>query len=64
MHLNAVFERIRNSKLYCKLSNCEFGRDSYKYLGHRIANGTVSVDSSKTEAVSTWPAPTCFKDSY
>ena len=61
MHLTKVFKRIKNSKLRCKLKHCEFGKDYYKYLGHKGRYGTVQVDSSKTVAVSTWPNPTCIK---
>jgi len=62
VHLRSVFEKIRQSKLFCKLKKCEFGKTKIKYLGHEIANGTVSVDPAKTEAISTWPEPSCVKE--
>ena len=62
MHLCRAFERTRNAKLYCKLKKYEFGSNSFKYLGLRIANRTVSLDLSKTEAIGNWPAPTYIKE--
>ena len=45
--------------MYCKLKKCEFGKRQIKYLGYKISDGTVSVDPAKTEAISTWPEPSC-----
>ena len=36
MHLKKVFERIKNSKLGCKLKKREFGKDYVRYLGYKI----------------------------
>ena len=62
MHPSKVFERIKNSKLRCKLKKCRFGKDFVKYLGHKIGYGTVQVDPSHSVAFSTWSVPTCVKD--
>ena len=62
MHLYRIFERLKNFKLYCKLKNCEFGKYCAKDLGHKIANRTVSMDTSKTVSVSKWPVPTYIKE--
>ena len=61
MHLRYVFERIRKSKLYCKLKKCIFGKEYTKYLGHKIVHRSIEVDPSKTVAVSFWPDPMWVK---
>ena len=33
-----------------------------KYLGHKVSDGTVSVDPTKTEAISTWLQPSCVRE--
>ena len=62
MHVYKVFDRIRNFEFYQKLKRCGFGKDNVNYLGSRIARGTLSMDLSKSEAVVTWPTPTCIKE--
>ena len=60
-HLRAVFERLRQHKLYAKRKKCTFAQRSIKYLGHVVENGQVRVDDDKVAAVRTWPTPTCVK---
>ena len=50
------------SKLYCKLKKYEFKKCHIKYLGQKISDGTVLVDPTKTEAISTWPEPFCMHE--
>ncbi|KAL5553178.1 hypothetical protein UlMin_040579 [Ulmus minor] len=37
---------------------CEFWLKSVQFLGHVVSKDGISVDASKIEAVSKWPAPT------
>ncbi|KAL5538765.1 hypothetical protein UlMin_046214 [Ulmus minor] len=46
------------NKLYAKFSKCEFWLSSVQFLGHVVSKDGISVDASKIEAVSKWPAPT------
>jgi hypothetical protein len=32
------------------------------YLGHRISQGKVAMDSEKVKAIRDWPIPTTVKD--
>jgi hypothetical protein len=56
-HLRIVLQRLRDHKLYAKLSKCEFWLDSVKFLGHTISNEGVSVDPSKVQEVMEWRPP-------
>jgi len=57
-HLRIALETLREHKLYTKFSNCEFWLDEVKFLGHVISKDGISVDSTKTDAVSDWKRPT------
>ena len=43
-------------------SKYEFKKHQIKYLGYKISDGTVLVDPSKTEAISTWLVPSCVRE--
>jgi hypothetical protein len=43
--------------LFVKQSKCEFGATSVAYLGHIISAKGVAMDTSKVEAVTSWPIP-------
>jgi hypothetical protein len=53
-HLRIVLQRLRDHKLYAKLSKCEFWLDSVKFLGHTISKDGISVDPSKVQEVMDW----------
>ena len=61
-NVGAVLQRLRDSKLYAKLSKCEFGKESVEFLGHVVSNEGVSVDAKKVEAIKEWPVPTNIHD--
>jgi hypothetical protein len=56
-HLRIVLQRLRDHKLYTKLSKCEFWLDSVKFLGHTISKDGISVDPSKVQEVMDWKPP-------
>ena len=58
VHLEKVFQRLREHKFYGKLSKCVFGMSEVPYLGHVIGASGLKVDPAKTKAVEEWPAPT------
>ena len=60
--VGAVLQRLRDSKLYAKVSKCEFGKESVEFLGHVVSNEGVSVDAKKVEAIKEWPVPTNIHD--
>ena len=45
-HLRAVLERLREHKLYAKLSKCSFWQKSIGFLGHIVSGEGVLVDRS------------------
>ena len=56
-HLEAVLARLRDHKLYAKLSKCEFMREEVEFLGHRIGANGLAVSPDKVSAVRDWPTP-------
>ena len=56
-HLDIVFSKLREAGLTLKSEKCHFEVDKVLYLGHIITNEGVQVDSSKTDAVHTFPRP-------
>ncbi|WVZ75594.1 hypothetical protein U9M48_023633 [Paspalum notatum var. saurae] len=48
-HLRLVLQKLRDHKLYAKLSKCEFWLDQVPFLGHIVSKGGIMVDPSKIE---------------
>jgi hypothetical protein len=46
-HLRLPLQKLREHRLYAKLSKCEFWMKQVPFLGHVISKGGTSVDSSK-----------------
>jgi hypothetical protein len=61
-HLLLVLQKLRDHKLYAKLSKCEFWLKQVAFLGHVILNRGISVDLSKVQDVLSWKAPTSVGD--
>jgi hypothetical protein len=61
-HLRLVLQKLRDHKLYAKLSKCEFWLEQGAFLGHVISKGGISVDPSKVQDVLSWRAPTSVSD--
>ncbi|WZY99789.1 hypothetical protein YC2023_072118 [Brassica napus] len=56
-YLRAVLERLREHKLYAKLSKCSFWQKSIGFLGHIVSDQGISVDPEKIRAIKDWPRP-------
>ena len=56
-HLRLVLQRLRDHKLYAKVSKCEFWLSQISFLGHVISKEGILVDTSKIEVVKNWPRP-------
>ena len=56
-HLRVVFETLRDSKLYGKLTKCYFCKESVVFLRYIISSKGVKVDEEKIEAIRDWPKP-------
>jgi hypothetical protein len=61
-HLHLALQKLRENRLYAKLSKCEFWMKQVAFLGHVISKGGISVDQSKVQDVLSWNAPTSVSD--
>jgi hypothetical protein len=60
-HLHIVLQRLRDHRLYAKLSKCDFWLREIKFLGHTISQDGVSVDPEKVQEVMDWKPPTTVR---
>jgi hypothetical protein len=61
-HLRLVLQKLRDHRLYAKLSKCEFWLKQVALLGHIISKEGRYVDPSKIQDVLSWNAPTSVSD--
>jgi hypothetical protein len=61
-HLRLALQKLRENRLYAKLSKCEFWMNQVAFLGHVISKGGISVDPSKVQDVLSWDAPMSVGD--
>jgi hypothetical protein len=50
-HLHLALHKLRENRLYAKLSKCEFWMKQVAFLGHVISKGDISVDPSRVQDV-------------
>ena len=62
VHLRTVLQRLREHKLYIKLSKCDFNCPELPFLGHIVGRGGVKVDPAKVKAVREYPRPRTLHD--
>jgi hypothetical protein len=63
-HLHLVLQKLRDHKLYVKLSKCEFWLKQVVFLGHIFSKGGIFVGPSKVQDVLGWNTPTSVGDSW
>jgi hypothetical protein len=56
-HLHVVLQRLREHRLYAKLSKCDFWLKEIKCLGHTISQAGIVVDPNKVQEVMNWKPP-------
>jgi hypothetical protein len=56
-HLHLVLQKLRDHRLYAKLSKCGFWFKQAAFLGHIVSKGGIFVDPSKIQDVLSWNAP-------
>jgi hypothetical protein len=61
-HLCLALQKLREYRLYAKLSKCEFWMKQVAFLGHVISKGGISMDPSKVQDVLSWNAPMSVGD--
>jgi hypothetical protein len=57
-HLHTLLQRLREHRLFAKLSKCDFLLTEIKLLGHTISKGGIAVDPDKVQEVMNWKPPT------
>ena len=57
-----VLERLRQFKLYAKLSKCSFMTQMIEFLGYIVSNHGVSMDPRRVDAIQTWPEPKTLRE--
>ena len=56
-HLRAVFNALRDARLFGNLEKCTFCMDRVSFLGYVVAPKGIEVEETKIEAVKSWPTP-------
>nr|ABB47285.1 retrotransposon protein, putative, Ty3-gypsy subclass [Oryza sativa Japonica Group] len=57
-HLRAVFDALRDARLFGNLEKCTFCIDRVSFLGYVVTPQGIEVDQAKVEAIHSWPVPT------
>jgi hypothetical protein len=60
-HLHTVLQRLRDHRLYAKLSKCDFWLREIKFLCHTISQDGISVDAEKVQEAMDWKPPTTVR---
>ncbi len=61
-HVRLVLDRLREHKLYAKLSKCTFGVQEVDYLGSVLRAGKLVMNPNKTKAIEVWKTPANKKE--
>lgn len=56
-HLRQVLQVLRTQEFYAAKHKCEFGVSQVLFLGYVVSDQGLSVDTSKIEAIRSWPIP-------
>jgi hypothetical protein len=61
-HVKEVLQRLREAKLFVKLSKCEWHTQRTEYLGYIVSPEGVSVDTNRVKTIQDWPKPRTVRD--
>ena len=61
-HLRLTLNKLREHKLYAKLSKCQFAVQEVEYLGFLLKPGGVCINPSKIDAIKSWEVPKSKRD--
>jgi transposase InsO family protein len=56
-HVREVLQRLRDARLFAKLSKCQFHTRHCEFLGYVITPDGISMEPSKIETIRKWPLP-------
>ena len=62
VHLAVVLDRLRERKLYAKLSKCEFYMPEVEFLGHIVGQRGLAMVHDKVQAIVDWVTPQSAKE--
>ena len=51
VHLEKVFDRLRQNQLHVKKEKCEFAQIEIKFLGHLISHFQIQMDGAKVASI-------------
>ena len=54
-HIKKVLVKLREHKLYAKMSKCDFFKQSINFLGYVVTKDGITMDSDKVKAITEWP---------
>jgi hypothetical protein len=57
-HLRAVFNVLRDARLFGNLEKCTFCTDRVSFLSYVVTSQGIEVDEAKIVAITSWPLPT------
>ncbi|XP_024013809.1 uncharacterized protein LOC112087891 [Eutrema salsugineum] len=57
VHVGTVMNRLREHKLFVKLSKCSFWQREIGFLDHVVLDKGVFVDPEKIKSIADWPRP-------
>jgi hypothetical protein len=61
-HLRLALQRLREQRLYAKLSKSALCHTEVEFLGHYVGRDGLRVMEDKIEAVRDWPVPTTMRE--
>ena len=62
LHLQQVFDRLRQAGLKLQPKKCHFLWHEVHYLGHIVSKKGIAPDPGKIEKIASWPTPCCVKE--
>ena len=57
IHLQMVFDRLRDANLRLHPAKCSFGIESIKYLGHILTPKGIKINPAKIDIIRNYPVP-------
>ena len=57
-HIRAIFNALRDARLFGNLEKCTFCTDRVAFLGYVVTPQGIEVDEAKIAAIQSWPTPT------
>ena len=61
-HVRQILAKLREAKLYAKLSKCQFSVKKTEFLGYIIEPNGITIDPKKVQVIVNWEIPWNVKD--